>query len=167
MNGIVSVAHYQEGPLREMVLQLKFGGQIHLAKIIAQLMVQRLEVTQFLRPDMILIPAPPAKKSWNRLTMNHTTEIAQVMASQLKLPLVTNLLKKIRSTRPQATLTNEQRRLNLKDAFACAPRIVKKYSGRPVLLIDDVITTCSTVSECARALRAAGMGEVRAVSLAR
>ena len=85
----------------------------------------------------------------------------------MNLKVETKLLKKIKSTRPQATLTQKQRRLNVCGAFACSPRRARKFQGTAVLLIDDVITTGSTVSECARVLHDAGLGNIFAASFAR
>lgn len=162
-----AVARYLEGPVRDVVLGLKFGGQIHLAKLVAQLMAQRLKEAETLLPDAIVIPIPPARRTWASRSLNHTTEVADVLARELKLTISTSLLRKIRSTAPQATLTDEQRRTNLKGAFAVMAAAAKRFAERPVLLVDDVITTGSTISECARTLHAAGLGEIRAVSLAR
>jgi ComF family protein len=162
-----AVSRYLEGPIRDVVLGLKFGGQVHLAKLAAQLMAQRLKETDLILPNTVVLPVPPARRTWASRGLNHTTEVADVLARELKLTLSTSLLRKIRSTAPQATLTDEQRRTNLKGVFAVVSAKAKKYAGRPVLLVDDVITTGSTISECARTLHAAGLGEIRAVSLAR
>jgi len=162
-----SVARYLEGPIRDVVLGLKFGGQVHLAKTVGRLMAQRLSATGLAAAGILVIAVPPARKTWVSRSLNHTTEIAGIIARELNLTVAKNILRKIRSTLPQATLNDEQRRTNLKDAFACAPAAAKKLAGRTVLLVDDVITTGSTISECARTLHAAGAADIRAVSLAR
>jgi ComF family protein len=162
-----SVAGYMAGPLRDLILGLKFGQQLHLARNIGQLIAQRIKETGLIDGHVALVPAPLTRSSFASRGFNQAEEIANCVSRELNIPVEPHLLRKVRSTPPQATLTHEERRKNLKDAFACDPKVAQHYKGKGVVLIDDVITTCSTVSECARMLHAAGVGDVRAASLAR
>jgi ComF family protein len=162
-----SVAGYAAGPLRDLILSLKFGRQTHLARTIGELIAQRIKETGLLDGNAALVPAPLTKSSFSSRGFNQAEEIALCVSRKIGIPVETRLLKKVRSTPPQATLGTEQRRKNLKDAFACNKKVALRYKDKRVILIDDVITTGSTISECARTLRAAGIGEVRAASLAR
>ena len=79
-------------------------------------------------------------------------------------------LSRVRSTTPQASLSRHQRIANLRGAFAVRPGVLKRRAlqGRPVLLVDDVLTTGSTTSECARVLRReAGAEKVVVITVAR
>lgn len=162
-----AVARYMDGPLRDLILALKFGARQHLARPLGAVLAQRIRDTGLATPNTLLVPAPLTRRALRRRGFNQAEEIAATVASSLKLPLETRLLHKIRHTAPQAMLTHEQRRTNLNGAFACDPRLAARYRGRCVLLVDDVITTCGTVSECARTLAAAGIGQVRAAGIAR
>jgi len=162
-----TVARYMEGPVRNLILALKFSARQHLARPLGEMLAQRIRETELAPPNTLLIPAPLTRRALRRRGFNQAEEIAINVARCLNLPLEPRLLRKIRHTLPQATLTHEQRRTNLKGAFVCDPRIAAHYKGRRVLLIDDVITTCGTASECARTLAAAGVGEVRAAAIAR
>jgi ComF family protein len=153
--------------VRQLILAMKFGRKHHLAKPLGELLAQRVRDTELLAPRMIVVPAPLTRSALGDRSYNQAEEIALHVARHLALPLETRLLRKVRSTPPQARLTHEQRRKNLKDAFACEPRVAAQYKDRCVLLIDDVITTCSTISECARTLNKAGIGDVRAAAVAR
>jgi len=146
---------------------MKFGGKHHLAKPLGELLAQRIRDTGLLAPGMTIVPVPLAHRAFWKRGCNQTEEIAVNAARCLDLPLETRLLRKIRHTPPQATLTHEQRRTNLKGAFACCPRVAARYRGKRILLLDDVITTGSTVSECARMLVGAGVGGVHAAAVAR
>jgi predicted amidophosphoribosyltransferase len=59
-----AVSRYLEGPIRDVVLGLKFGGQVHLAKLAAQLMAQRLKETDLILPNTVVLPVPPARRTW-------------------------------------------------------------------------------------------------------
>ena len=162
-----AAARYEEGPVRDLVLSVKFGRKIHVAHIVGNILAQRIATRALALAGTIVVPAPLARSRSRERGFNQAEEIARRIASRLKLPLETRLLLKIRSTPEQARLSREKRRENLVDAFACDPRVATRYAGRPVLLIDDVITTCATVSECARTLHAADCGPVRAAAFAR
>ena len=69
------------------------------------------------------------------------------------------LLRKIKWTPDQSDLTAANRKLNLKDAFAVRPR-PRSLAGKTVLLVDDILTTGTTASECSRALLHAGVARV-------
>jgi len=74
-------------------------------------------------------------------------------------------LAKIKETPPQAELSDEERKENLKGSFSCrSPDLVK---GKKIILIDDVYTTGSTMEECAKVLKMAGAKEVVGIVVAR
>jgi len=79
--------------------------------------------------------------------------------------LNTKCLIRQRETVPQAGLTRHQRRQNIRGAFAVSD--AEAVRGRDILLIDDVFTTGTTISECARVLRRAGAATVYAATVAR
>jgi predicted amidophosphoribosyltransferase len=74
-------------------------------------------------------------------------------------------LVKVRPTAAQTSLEARERKINLKGAFQIKKNV--GLEGKVVLLVDDVYTTGSTIRECSRALRKAGVKEVRAVTIAR
>ena len=162
-------ARYQAGPLRDTVLGLKFGGRAFACKMIGCLMARRILQTGLLdaAPAPLLVPAPLTRRALFKRGYNQAADLAQWVGRELNLKVETKLLQKIKSTRPQATLSEKQRRINVQGAFACSKRLAKKYCGVNILLIDDVITTGSTISECARVLDNAGMGRIVAASFAR
>lgn len=159
----------KESPLRALVLSLKFGRKTHLAKPLGELLAKRVRSTQSWEPQqkLILVPVPVTKENLRQSGWNHAEEIATCAANLLSASVEPRLIRKIRATPPQATLKRMERRKNLKDAFACDEKIAKKCVGATILLIDDVITTGTTISECARTLHAAGFASIFAASIAR
>ena len=99
-----------------------------------------------------------------RTGYNPAEVLAAVVASALKRPL-RRWIRKIKSTKPQATLPLEKRIENPKGAFALRKRAAVR--GRCVLLVDDILTTGGTANECARVLLDAGASEVNLAVLGR
>jgi len=96
---------------------------------------------------------------------NQSALLANTLSQHLDRPLILGQLTRTRQTRPQTSLTRKERLSNLRGAFA-----VKKpetIQGKTILLIDDVMTTGTTLHECAATLRAAGSGQVYGLTLAR
>lgn len=162
-----ALAKYSEGPLRNLVLALKFSAKFHVARVLGDALARRIQAVQLSTAKMVVVPTPLTRKAAWRRGFNQAEELAICVSQRLGLRMETGLLTKIRSTPTQATLSPEKRRLNLKGAFACDAKRAARYKDTCVLLIDDVITTGSTVSECARMLSDAGIGEVRAAAVAR
>ena len=96
---------------------------------------------------------------------NSADALAVAVANRLRLPLAENLLVRTRATRPQTELTPTQRPANVRNAFAV--RTHPDLPGANLLLIDDVLTTGSTVNEIAKTLLKAGASSVAVAVLAR
>jgi len=113
----------------------------------------------------ILIPVPLSKKRLKERGFNQTEEIGKELSKLLKIPLISDCLIKVKETLPQVELSDEEREENIKDAFSCQNQ--NKIQGRKILLIDDVYTTGSTMEECGRVLKDAGVREIIGIVTAR
>lgn len=91
--------------------------------------------------------------------------IARQVARALKLPLEGGLLRRVKATAPQATMTRTERARNIKGAFEVnRPELI---TGKNILLVDDVFTTGATVNEAAKMLKENGAGKVYVFTLGR
>ena len=99
---------------------------------------------------------------------NQAEEISRAIALETSLPVL-SMLKRVRRTETQTRLSRRQRLENLKGAFAIRKRwgMKKTVAPRGVILVDDVFTTGSTVNECAKVLRKAGVGRVAVLTVMR
>lgn len=106
------------------------------------------------RVDFI-VPVPMSKSSRRRRGYNQSELIAEAVSAEIGIP-VKCIVRKIRNTKEQKTLSKAERRINLKNAF----EVTEDVSGKRILLLDDVCTTGSTFSEIAVMLRKSGADEV-------
>jgi ComF family protein len=117
--------------------------------------------------DAVMVSVPLHRKKLRQRGFNQVESIAPAAISRESQPrqLFSNAIERQRETKSQIGLTSHQRRGNMRGEFVVAkPREV---SGREVLLVDDVYTTRTTVSECARILRPAGASKVWVATVAR
>ena len=113
--------------------------------------------------DVLTWVSTGMRRSWRR-GYDHAKLIAQAVAKELDVPLV-KTLRKIRHTPPQSTLKHAaERRANILGAYKVLDRNV--VAGKKLLLIDDIITTGATASECARMLMSAGAKSVTFAAVA-
>ena len=138
---------YQE-PVVTWVHRLKFSESLLFAPLFAKLMANALAIHN--QVEVIsCVPMHPSKLK--KRGFNQTQLIAEALAKQVGLPFELNLIEKVKSTNDQRSLSNAQRRKNLHKAFSVNPSILEQYQG--VLIIDDVITTGSTIREVALSVR--------------
>jgi len=116
------------------------------------------------KPDLI-IPVPLHKKRLRQRGFNQALELARLFFPGEKRRIQPTILLRSRWTTPQTGLDGKHRRRNLAGAFQV--RDARRVQGQRILLIDDVLTTGSTVNECARVLRQNGAGNVEVLTLAR
>ena len=130
------------------------------ARLMSQCVIDRLDMS----PDMITW-APISKSRRRRRGYDQSQLLAQELGHILQIP-VHPTLKKCRHTQPQSNLHNpEERRENALGAYQINAKI--SVHGCRILLVDDIVTSGSTLSECARILRAHGALEISCVVLAR
>ena len=149
-DGAFRMAPY-DGPLREAILRMKTWNGEDLAEVLggmwAKIMAPRLAP---FRPDAV-VPVPLHWMRRLRRGYNANDRLAQALAIELAIPC-RRVLRRIRRT-PLQTMqpTPTARKENVKHAFEARP--TREIEGQTLVLVDDVMTTGSTVSEAARALR--------------
>jgi ComF family protein len=150
------------GVLRDAVHALKFGGVLALARPLAALVLE--QQATLLGPHVdALVPVPLAADRERSRGFNQSELLATHLAAASGLPTRPRWLSRRRATRPQTELNAGERHRNVADAFRASPRA----AGAHVVLVDDVVTTGATVSECARTLRAAGARTIGVLAVAR
>jgi ComF family protein len=158
-------AYRSRGVVRKLVHAFKYGRQRHLRHPLAEWLGETMRDPRLRdrRFDMIVpVPLHPARE--RERGFNQATLLAELLARQVAVPL-RPALERIRYTRTQTAYDRAERMENLYDAF----RLRKNADVRQlhVLLIDDVLTTGSTLSECARVLKEGGAISVYAATPAR
>ncbi|MFJ3465202.1 ComF family protein [Achromobacter spanius] len=151
-----------------LVLMLKTQLRLSMAPVLARLMAQALREAAaqsgaLLPPDLLLVPIPASRASLRQRGMNPAAEIARSLAAQLVLPAPRLLLARRRETPRQATLGRRARQRGAVGLFVCNGPV----RGRHVAVVDDVMTTGSTVGAAAAALIAAGAASVTVLVAAR
>jgi ComF family protein len=151
--------------LRDAVLRTKFLAGEGLADLLGRMFVEaRGDAIRAAEIDLV---APVPLHWWRKWTRgyNQAEAVARELAAGLHVPFAPKLLRRVRWTPQQVQPTREARRENVKGAF----RIVRgaRVAAKTVLLVDDVMTTGSTLGEAARTVRAAGADRVVVAVLAR
>lgn len=156
---------YRDG-VRDGIHRFKFGGGRNHAVLFGRLMVQCLSLRWDGEPDAVTW-TPLSKKRLRRRGYDQARLLAEQVASALDIP-APPLLEKYRDTGPQSRLDDEmRRRANVAGAYRLLPGAEERCAGKRLILVDDVVTTGSTMGECARLLKAAGAASVVGLSLAR
>lgn len=150
----VFVTGLHEDVLRKAVQAFKYDGAVVLADALARRMIRTLALED-LQVDAIL-PVPLHADRQAERGYNQAELLCNIVAAELDLSCEPSLLQRVRNTKQQAQLTSAERESNVKGAFEA----VGNVRGRALLLVDDVVTTGATLSDCARALRDAGAAAV-------
>ena len=149
--------------LRDLVHGLKYADRLEARRLLGRWLTEAGR-DLFAGADLI-IPVPLTRWRLMRRQFNQAALLAREVARATGIPADPLLLLKTKSTPTQVGLTREQRRLNVRGAFAVPKHRRDRVEGRKLLLIDDVITTGATVEACARALQAAGAARVDVLAL--
>jgi len=158
-----TIAPFQYAPpVSEDIHQLKYHRRLACGRDLGILLVRELEARLPELPD-VLVPVPLHWQRQFQRGFNQAIEIARPVSRAFDIPIETGVVTRRLHTPPQVGLSSAQRGRNIRRAFA--------WTGRPVpesaAIIDDVITSGSTVAEVARCLRHAGVEHIAVWALAR
>lgn len=161
----------RDARLLDLVHRVKYGREIHLARELAGLAVLALRDERFapaLAGRWPLVPVPLHRGRLRQRHFNQSAEIARHLSRLTGLPML-HALRRVRATDTQTRLGRKLRMENLRGAFATSRRgrawIAAEAPG--AILVDDVLTTGSTLHECAKVLHQAGVGRVQALAVMR
>jgi ComF family protein len=159
----VALGPYQ-GPIRAACLRLKHPRSAWLAPGLAELIAEVHGAILAREPESVVVPVPLHwRRGWSR-GYNQSLALAAGLACRLRKPLV-EALRRVAPTPPLARLSRTERAAVMHAAFRVRPRV--RIAGRPVLLVDDILTTGATCGEAARTLKRAGAGPITAVVVGR
>ena len=145
-----------EFPADRLVQLFKFNRQLACGRILSHLMNECVTQQVGTLPD-VLLPVPLHHLRMLKRGFNQAYELGSYIGKTLEIPLLATSLRRQKYTKAQSGLSRIQRRKNLRGAFYWHG---DKRPAPHVALIDDVMTTGTTVSECARVLKAAGAKRV-------
>lgn len=150
---------------RAIVSRMKYGDRPELAGFCARLMQSAGSELWTEEPVLVPVPLHPWRQFERRY--NQSMELARALARLTGLSVDAGLVRRTRRTRQQVGLSADARERNVAGAFTPHRRVADRLKGRGVVLVDDVITTGSTVKAITRALKRAGVIKIDVISFAR
>ena len=159
-NGI-RAPYLMEGAIRQGILDLKYRNLRSAAPTLGRLLGRWLLTNRV--PGEALVPVPLHHRRMRERGYNQSALLAKEVGTMMETPVAPGVLVHTRDTLPQVSLPREERIRNVEGCFACPERV----EGKSFILVDDVVTTGSTLSACASALKAAGASSVWGIALAR
>lgn len=154
----LSCLSYYEGVLKEAIHVFKYLGVIRVGKELGKLL-SKIEPPEI----EVLIPVPLHLTKLKNREFNQSVVLAKMLSKEWKIPIDLDSLVKIRNTSDQASLSEKERKVNIKDAFYLTKPLKLKRIG----IVDDVVTTGATLAECGKVLKRGGAEEVHAITLAK
>ncbi|WP_333794739.1 ComF family protein [Hyphomicrobium sp.] len=146
------------GAVRTLVHALKFHDRHDVRRLLGRWLVEAGR--ELLLDTEIVVPVPLSRRRLLARRFNQAAILAREVARLTGIGYEPQVLERKRATPSQVGLSRLQRQRNVAGAFAVPPRCRQRVTGRRILLVDDVITTGSTASACARVLRRAGAERV-------
>lgn len=153
---IYSCCNYSGIP-RDLIKILKFHKKKEAAKIISDLIFEVIKNNDLDFSDFELICVPLYKKKQHSRGFNQCELITEELSKMLNLPYNFKLIKRVKNTLPMYNLNYQERRENMKDAFLVNK---KYYSGKKILIIDDIVTTGSTLESMISTLKQNEINEI-------
>lgn len=150
---------------RRLVLGLKHGDRMEVARPATRWMARAAR--GMVTPDMVVVPVPLHWLRRIKRRYNQSALLGRALAREIGLTFCADMLERPRATPPLDGMSPDKRHETLEQALSINTRRQDDLQGRPVLLIDDVMTSGATLSAATGVLQAAGSGPVSVLTLAR
>ena len=157
-----SVFSYQQ-PVIWFIQQLKFNEKLVHARLLGDLLMSSDCIDRIAGDDVCLLPVPLFKKRLRQRGFNQSIELARALSKKMGWPMELQRVQRVRETSAQTGLDAKARRKNIRGAF----EVVESLPQKHVVIIDDVVTTGSTVNELSQVLKKSGVEQITVLSLAR
>ncbi|MBX4205199.1 MAG: ComF family protein [Candidatus Doudnabacteria bacterium] len=163
LDGIISALSYTDKRTKKLIGTFKYQFISDLAAPMSHMIVEEITkqgITGYFA-EFTIIPVPLHKRRLNWRGFNQAELLAEALGKNLNIPVDKTLVTRAKFTTPQIELKAEQRKTNIENAFETKNTTVGRY-----LLVDDVVTTGSTLNEIAKLLKKHGATEVWAATSA-
>ncbi len=154
-----------KGIIRKLILKYKFQSQAYLNNLFSEIILRDENSCKVLEDYDLLIPVPMYEKKKKQRGYNQTELISKNVCEKLNIILDINSVIKIRNTKVQSTLSAEERKENLKNAFYVQNK--EKIKDKKIIVFDDIFTTGETVNEISKVLKKSGAKEILILILAK
>ncbi len=151
-------------PVDRLVLALKFGNQLELAPMFAQMLHP---ATKGMMLPHLLTAVPLGPQRLVQRGFNQALEIAKPLSRNLRVKLEPHLVARHKETHAQAKLHPDERQKNIRNAFVVPAPAMQRVQGRHIGVVDDVMTTGETLNELAATLKRFGAVRVTNIVFAR
>jgi len=149
---------------KELIHRFKYGKKIPLGKRLGQRLGETInDDSIFLKSDF-LIPVPLHKSRYRERGFNQSDILAEGISKVIGLSVLKSVLKRKKNTKDQTRLSPQEREKNVRGAFVVIEP--ERINGKKIILVDDVITTGATLSECAWMLKQAGAEKILGMTIA-
>lgn len=150
---------------RKMILSFKHGDKTHLVQNFSPWL--QSAGREFLPKADVLVSVPLHRSRLRARRYNQAAILAKGLEKITGINSFPDVLTRTRATPSQGYLSTDERRKNVRKAFALKEKYNAKIKGKTIVLIDDVYTTGATINECTKALKSGGAGAVHVLTLAR
>lgn len=155
--GMICVGKYSDS-LKNSLKRYKFSKKPSYYRAFGKLLALKIQNTIQLESIDLIIPVPLHKNKQKQRGYNQAELVARYAAKQLNIPFTKNILIKTSESRSQSVSSRNERLLNLDGVFYV--NNAKTIFNKRILLVDDIITTGSTVNQCSKALKQAGASSI-------
>jgi ComF family protein len=158
--------NYKNPVIRKLIHGYKYRFAKKISLTLSKIVIQYLENFSFLNGNWILISIPLHKKRKNWRGFNQSYEIAKIIGKEFNIPVLNDVLIRVKNTKPQAEIKNsKQRKENLKKAFDIKNR--ELIENKNLILIDDVYSSGSTLISASKLLKENKSKNIIGITIAR
>lgn len=163
----VSYVYTYNHEIFKLINGFKNHDNLYLLNFLANILSKKILEKDIANNIDIIIPVPIHYSKLIKRKYNHSALLGHKLAKNIAKPCKTQILQKSKKTKDQMTLNGTSRLKNVKNAFNINKKYLDYLHGKNILLLDDVLTTGSTINECVKTLKQAGANNIHVLCLAR